>query len=90
MSEPFTKEFVGEGVFAALYEAEGWLRAHGYSFGSLCVPQPVAIMLGDYQIAKWKNLTQNERNQADGTMTALCFRTGPVKVTLKQAPREDV
>lgn len=85
----FVQEFTAEGDFAALYEAQDWLSAHGYSYGSLCSPDPVAIMRGNFVIAKWRNLTQKERAESDGTMTAFSFRTGPVKAALKQAPWED-
>lgn len=73
-------EFKGGGTFEAMYAAQRYLTANGYSYGSSCYPQPTAIMKGQYHIAKWKNLTEKERSQVDGTMTG-DMREGPVVIT---------
>lgn len=82
----FEKVFNQEGTFLAWYAASDWLKANGYSFGSMCGSLPIGVMRGDYAIAKWKNLTPRERNQLDGTVTG-DFREGPVIVRLKHTPR---
>lgn len=56
----FTKTFNETGTFRALYAAEAWLAAHGYSCGSTCRDMPSGILKGDFVIAKWNNLTRKE------------------------------
>jgi hypothetical protein len=70
-------EFHSEGTFNAMYAAQRYLSEHGYSYGSNCAMLPTAFLKGDYDIAKWKNLTAKERKQVDGIMTG-DFRQGPV------------
>ena len=76
-------EFNNAGVFNALYAAQAFCLRSGYSYGSLCGHEPVALMKGeDVLIAKWKNLTGKERAFVDGLMTSTNFREGPVTVKL--------
>ena len=81
----FRKVFDQQGDFAALHAAEKWLADNGYSYSPTCAMHPVAILKGDYQIAKWRNLTPKEIKALDGDMNG-DFRTGPLVVHLKQAP----
>jgi hypothetical protein len=80
----FTKTFSNEGTFQALYAAQDWLQANGYSYGSLCREMPVGILKGDWAIAKWKNLTKKEIGELDGQFDG-DKREGPITITLKQA-----
>ncbi len=82
MSEPTKITFTKPGVFQALYEAEAWCRDNGFSKGSLCGSEPVALMRGDVLIAKWRNLTKPERSRIHGTMTSPDFRNGPVTIEI--------
>ena len=78
-----TIEFTDKGDFAALNAAESFAKSRGYSCGSLCVPEPVALIRGSgILVAKWKNLTAKERAFVDGAITAADFRNGPVTVKL--------
>jgi hypothetical protein len=70
------------GDFEALHAAQAWCRERGYSCGSMSNPLPIAIMFGDFQIAKWKNLTIEEREACDGRIESQDFRAGPVKIAL--------
>ncbi|MHC8380694.1 hypothetical protein [Pseudomonas sp. LB3P14] len=45
----------------------------------------VAVLQGDWPIAKWKNLTRKEIAALDGKVDGN-FRDGPVTVPLKFAP----
>ncbi len=83
------KVFTESGEFAAYNTACTWLRDNGFSWGSMCHPQPTAIMKGDVYIAKWKNLTAKERRIVDGTITG-DFREGPVTVKLSSPFVEEV
>jgi hypothetical protein len=84
----FTKTFEQAGTFQAFYAAQQWLTKRGYSFGSTCRDQPTGILKGDFIIAKWRNLTQQEIEQLDGRMTG-DTREGPVTITLMEAPAQE-
>jgi hypothetical protein len=71
-------------TFSALYAAQYWLKQKGYSYGSLQALAPVAIFKGECAISKWRNLSREERNAADGVMTSSDFREGSVTVELKE------
>ena len=87
-----TKDVSGGGVlvfnesgdFAALNAAQAWCRDHGISYGSLQRDDPVGLMVGDYDIAKWRNLSASDRAQLDGTLTG-DKRNGPVTIQLTDA-----
>ena len=81
----FQKVFDQQGTFEALHAAQCWLRENGYSFGATCACCPVGVLKGDYLIAKWRNLTRQERAELDGTLSG-DFREGPLTLTLKSAP----
>jgi len=85
MGKVFTTEFgpYDGHPFYALRKAEAFLQKFGYSYGSLCGDEPCGIMLGEVTIAKWENLTEDERSAVDGMMTSNDFRNGSVKVTIK-------
>jgi hypothetical protein len=73
--------FNNEGDFQAYRSAEYWAKQNGYSYGSMCSPQPTALFKGDCYVAKWRNLSNNDRRQVDGIITGE-YRSGPVKITL--------
>jgi hypothetical protein len=68
--------------FEALYAAENWCRDNGISYGSTCVSSPQALLIGDYSIAKWRNLTAKERKQVHGVIED-SRREGPVTLRIK-------
>lgn len=69
------------GTFGALHKAETWIRENGYSKGSLCRDEPVGLMRGDYNIAKWKNLSAKERKSFDALLLPVHeFREGGCKI----------
>lgn len=58
-----------QGRFHNLYAAEFWAKINGYSIGNTCAHEPIALLRGDYDwIAKWKNLTDEERKDVDGVV----------------------
>jgi len=75
--------FDSDATFGAVYEAERWLTEQGISYGSSQGDAPVGLMRGDVLIAKWRNLSQQERAELDGTMESANFRAGPVFVRLR-------
>ena len=79
----FTKSFENDARdnFSACHAAEDWLRKRGFSLGNMERTNPRGILLGDYEIAKWRNLTGKEKRDLDGKMTG-DMRNGPVLVEL--------
>lgn len=73
--------FNESGDFAALNAAQKWCRDNGISYGSLQRDDPVGLMVGDYDIAKWRNLSATDRAELDGTLTG-DKRNGPVLIEL--------
>ncbi|KKQ95342.1 MAG: hypothetical protein UT21_C0006G0014 [Candidatus Woesebacteria bacterium GW2011_GWA1_39_11b] len=73
--------FHNKGTFEAFYAAKDWMVENNYSCGSSCAFAPVGLIEGDYDIAKWKNMTKSEINTLDGVMTG-DLREGPVTITI--------
>jgi hypothetical protein len=64
--------------FLAHARASADLRKANYSIGSMCWDEPIGFKKGFDYIAKWKNLTYQERAQVDGVLLSNDFRHGPV------------
>ena len=79
--------FTGTEDFGAYNAAQMWLEEHGYSYGPLQADAPTGIAKGDCEISKWRTLTDQERDDLDGTMNApgRTYRTGPVYIDLKES-----
>jgi len=78
-----TQTFTGTQDFEAYRNAESYCYDNGYSVGSMCAPQPTAIKKGNYDIAKWRNLSQTDKNNIDGTITTDSdYRNGTITVTI--------
>jgi len=79
----FTMVFEGKpgSDFSAINAAQGYLAAHGFSFGPGCMSGKIGVMFGrGWIIAKWRNLTPLEQRQCHGVLEG-DRRLGPV--TLK-------
>ncbi|MGK0158800.1 hypothetical protein [Pseudomonas mosselii] len=81
----FTKTFDQEGTFQALYAAQNWLRENGYSYGSTCRDEPIGVMKGEWDIAKWRNLSRQDVAGLDGVLLG-SPRNGPMELKLKEIP----
>lgn len=77
-----TITFSQPGEFAALHAAEAWCEQAGYSVGQQQRGAPCGLRKGKFLIAKWRNLTVQERMACDGQMTG-DMRNGPVVIKLK-------
>ena len=75
--------FDQQGDFAAIDAARKWCADRGISVGSMQRDDPMGLMVGDYFIAKWRNLNARERKQLDETITG-DKRNGPVLLTIKR------
>jgi hypothetical protein len=75
-------EFSDEGPFAALNAARAYLQEEGYSVGSPCNTDPIGVKRGQWDIAKWRNLSSRDKALLDGRLEGN-FRNGPVTLVLK-------
>ena len=76
--------FDDAGDFKALRAAEAWCRDHGVSYGPTDRTGKLALMAGDYMIAKWHNLTLKEQAESHGTLSG-DFRNGPLTLRIDAA-----
>lgn len=74
--------FTGTRDFEACGKAEAWCEARGLSVGRMQGPEQRGILLGDFDVAKWRNLSHGERMALHGVMSG-DMRHGPVHVDLK-------
>ena len=81
--------FSGTRDFEASEKAEAWCEAHGLSVGRMQGPGQRGILLGSYDIQKWRNLNHGERMALHGVMSG-DMRRGPVHVDLKPAIYQQV
>ena len=70
-----------ERAFQALDDAITTMKAAGFSMGSGCMPYPTCCMFGDYMIAKWCNLTPEQRSASHAVMEG-DRRNGPLRIRL--------
>jgi hypothetical protein len=77
-----TKSFNVPGTFESYYAAIDWCKENGYSYGSTARNMPVALYKGDFNIAKWYNLSKIEQNTCDGVMLSTDFREGEVTIII--------
>jgi hypothetical protein len=69
------------GDFNAMHAAEAWCEARGISVGRLQGGFPRGLLLGDFDVQKWRNLRQADKDALHGTMRG-DMRHGPVTVWL--------
>lgn len=65
--------------------AQSALKRAGFSLGRLQRDEPRGVLFGDYDIAKWRNLSAGQRGQLHGIYQRL-FRGlgGPVEIALSR------
>lgn len=80
--------FEQEGTFAALHACERFLTDRGFSFGSWQRGAPCAVMFGDYDISKWRNLSAAERAATHGQFSG-DGRNGPIILVLTPAAPDE-
>lgn len=83
-----THRFPNSGpAWSGLRAATTWLDAKGYSSGRMQRDSPIGILDGEYDIQKWRNMSDAERELLDGTITFEGgARDGTAIVNLKEAP----
>lgn len=78
------KTFKSTGTFTAINDATKWLQENGFSVGRMCSPDPIGFKKGDWNIMKWRNLSNDDRGMLDGRITSSDFREGDVIVTFNE------
>lgn len=74
--------FDQKGTWKAMEAAHAWCRENGLSVGQSSADGPSGLLFGRYDwIAKWRNLTTQERAELHGYMGG-DFREGPVVINL--------
>lgn len=73
--------FLSDGEsFSAINTAEKFLKDAGFSVGSMERNSPIGIVKGLYIIAKWSNLTEDDKKMLNGVITSNDFRDGDVTI----------
>lgn len=80
--------FAQLGDFAAVNVAQHALKVAGFSIGRAQAHAPRGLLLGAFDIQKWRNLSQQDRRELDGEMHG--GRDGPVSVLISPVASEDV
>jgi hypothetical protein len=88
MGARFAITFAGLGDFEATRAAEKALGARGFAIGPMQRGAPRAVMFGDYQVAKWRNLSRDERRETHASLTG-DGRNGPLIFRLLSAAPDD-
>lgn len=57
--------------FTGLSAAKAWLSERGFSHGSMERENPIGVLHGNYEIAKWRNMDNRERLLLDGMIEPL-------------------
>lgn len=84
-----TKLFTQKGDFAAIHAAESYCKSKGFSVGRMDGDSPIALVKRSMNyIAKWHNLSHEDRESLDGIIESEDFREGPVKVTFYNKEQE--
>lgn len=73
--------FAITGDFAATRAAEDWCKAHGISVGTMQRGAPRGLLVGDFDISKWRNMNRREIAALHGQLIG-DGRNGPVRVQL--------
>ena len=76
-----TITFEGKEDFEAFGKAEDWCKENKISMGSMQRSDPIALMRGEWNISKWRNISATERKSLDGTLTGE-KRSGPVTIQM--------
>ena len=76
--------FEQAGDFAAISAAKEWCLSQGVSYGSMQRDYPIGLMVGDFAISKWTNMSRAEQEALHGTIVG-SMRSGPVVIRIDGA-----
>lgn len=75
------------GTFKSIYRAEDFLKDLGYRTGSMCRQEPIGFAYKCDYVAKWYNLSKEDKNSLDGILLPLDeFREGGVRIVFFNQP----
>ena len=74
----------GRTVYALMHATEQWCRDHGVSCGPTDRSRVRGLLVGEFLIAKWHNLTAKERRECHGTITG-DGREGPLFLRISRS-----
>jgi hypothetical protein len=74
--------FPKSGTFGAIGKAEDRVKELGYSKGSMCRDEPIALIKGDCYIAKWYNISVDEWPRIEGVLLSNDMREGSVALVI--------
>lgn len=77
-----TITFKADGTFKAYYAAEKKAKEMGYTTGSMCRDEPIAMAKDFEYIAKWRNIDPIERSAIEAGMLSEDFREGDVIIAI--------
>jgi hypothetical protein len=80
----FEMTFTSPVEWGAKNDAESWLTHQGFSIAPSCASGTRGVMLGKMKIAKWRNLTADERARLHGRLDG-DTRRGPLRLVLTNA-----
>jgi hypothetical protein len=75
-------DFNVEGTFESYYAASKWAKDNGYETGSMDGSNPIALMKGYDYVAKWHNISAQERKMIHGVMLSDYFREKSVTILI--------
>jgi hypothetical protein len=73
-----TKKFKAAGTFEAYRAAEEHAKSLGYTTGSMCRAEPIALSKSHDYIAKWRNIDPSEYPDIEGLLLSESFRESEV------------
>ena len=85
----YVELFPPNGTFRAYYSGLERLKDLGYEVGSMNRDSPIGFADNDKcgYIAKWYNLSPNDKEQLDGVMISKDFREGAVELIFFNPPK---
>ena len=76
--------FESKETFRAYNDAEKYLEERGYSVGRMCGSSPTGFKKGNWDIAKWRNLSSSDKKLLDGWIEGEDKREGIITIVFKE------
>lgn len=85
----WSREYPASGTFSAYYAASGFLKELGYQVGSMCRNSPIGFADDEVcgYVAKWDNISIEDRVRLDGVIISDDFREGSCRILFFTTPK---
>ena len=85
----WSREYKPAGTFEAIRLAEAFLHELGYKIGSMCLQDPIGFVDEDLYgyVAKWYNISAEDRAKLDGVIISDDFREGGCRIIFFSVPK---